>query len=276
MRAPVRFGLAAAVMALAACTVQADSSGNLELVGLSAQTRSADDFRWQGTLAPGQTVEIKGVNGSIEAGPSTSGQIEVLARRAGRRSDPESVTIEVVPHPGGVTICAVYPSPDGRPNECAPGGNGRMNTRDNDVKVDFTVSVPTGLVFAGRTVNGSVRADGLDNNLSLETVNGGVTFSTTGYASASTVNGSIRGALGRADWTDDLEFQTVNGSITLDLPESLSTDVEARTVNGAISTDFPLTVSGRFSNRRLSGVIGGGGRRLSLETVNGGITLRRR
>jgi len=90
------------------------------------------------------------------------------------------------------------------------------------------------------------------------------------------VNGSIRGAIGRADWPDELEFETGNGGITLDLPEGVSTNVEARTVNGSISTDFPLTVSGRFSNRRLSGVIGAGGRRLSLQTVNGGITLRRR
>jgi len=265
-----------AVTTLAVCTVRADSSGTLELGGVFVQSQSASDFRWQGTLASGQTLEIKGVNGSIEASPSASGQIEVVARRTGRRSDPESVTIEVVPHPGGVTICAVYPSPDGTPNECAPGRDGRMRTRDNDVKVDFTVSVPAGVAFAGRTVNGSVRADGLDSALSLDTVNGGVTFSTTGYARASTVNGSIRGAIGRADWPDELEFETVNGGITLDLPEGVSTNVEARTVNGSISTDFPLTVSGRFSSRRLSGVIGAGGRRLSLQTVNGGITLRRR
>ena len=108
------------------------------------------------------------------------------------------------------------------------------------------------------------------------TVNGSVTFSTTGYAEATTVNGSIRGALGSSDWPDTLDFETVNGSITLDLPEGLSTTVEASTVNGSISTDFPLTVQGRFSRRRLTGTIGNGGRRLQLETVNGGISLRKR
>ena len=48
----------------------------------------------------------------------------------------------------------------------------------------------------------------------------------------------------------------------------------AATVNGGIESDFPLTVTGRFGPRRVSGTIGGGGRDLRLETVNGGIHIR--
>jgi DUF4097 and DUF4098 domain-containing protein YvlB len=81
--------------------------------------------------------------------------------------------------------------------------------------------------------------------------------------------------MGRADWTGDAEFATVNGSIVLALPAGTGADVDARTVNGDIQTDFPLEVSGRLSKRKLSGRIGGGGRRLSLETVNGSIELTR-
>jgi hypothetical protein len=46
-------------------------------------------------------------------------------------------------------------------------------------------------------------------------------------------------------------------------------------VNGDINTDFPLTSTGRITRRRLEGTIGGGGRLLSLESVNGSITLKR-
>jgi len=260
----------------AGCTIQADGNGNLEVRSAFAQSRAASDFQWQGALASGQTIEIKGVNGAIDARPSPSGQVEVVAERSGRRNDPEEVRIEVVQHGGGVTICAVYPSPDDRPNECLPGKDGRMRVKNNDVKVRFTVRVPAGVGFTGRTVNGGVDAEGLDGNLVLSTVNGSIAFSTTGYAEATTVNGSIRGALGSGDWPDTLGFETVNGSITLELADGLATDVEARTVNGSISTDFPLTVRGRLSTRRLSGTIGGGGRALELETVNGGISLRKR
>jgi DUF4097 and DUF4098 domain-containing protein YvlB len=92
---------------------------------------------------------------------------------------------------------------------------------------------------------------------------------------ARTVNGSIESRMGRADWSGEAEFSTVNGSITLELPASAGAEVDAKTVNGGIDTDFPLEVSGRFMRRRLRGTIGGGGRRLTLETVNGGIHLRK-
>jgi hypothetical protein len=182
----------------------------------------------------------------------------------------------VVQHGGGITICAVYPSPDSRPNECQPGDGGRMNTRDNDVTVAFTVRVPPGVRFVGRTVNGDIGADSLAGPVSLKTVNGEASFSTTAYGEASTVNGSIHGTLGSSDWTEALRFQTVNGSIALDLPADTSTEVRATTVNGSISTDFPISVTGRVDPRKLSGTIGGGGRSMALETVNGSVTLRRR
>ena len=47
--------------------------------------------------------------------------------------------------------------------------------------------------------------------------------------------------MGRADWTGRLDFETVNGSIKLDLPADLSADVDAETVNGRIEVDFPLS-----------------------------------
>src|SRR5579864_9508889 len=74
---------------------------------------SAQDFRWHGSIAQGASIEIKGVNGDIVADPAVSGEVEVTAEKHARRSDPASVRIEVVPHAGGVTICAVYPSRDG-------------------------------------------------------------------------------------------------------------------------------------------------------------------
>jgi hypothetical protein len=239
--------------------------------------RTAAAFQWHGTVLQGNAIEIKGVNGDIVAEATTGAEVEVFADRRGRRNDPESVQIEVVQHADGVTICAVYPSrSDDRPNECKPGKEGRMNVQNNDVTVKFRVRVPPGVRFVGKTVNGDIEAESLAGPLELNTVNGSTTFSTSSYGDASTVNGSIRGRLGSSAWNDRLTFHTVNGSITLALPGDTSADVRATTVNGEISTDFPLTVTGRFSPRRLSGTIGGGGRTLELETVNGSVRLQRR
>jgi len=232
------------------------------------------EFHWKGKIAPGKSIEIKGVNGDVRA-VAGSGDVEVTAVKHARRSDPDEVKIEVVPHEDGITICAVYPGDGRRDNTCDAGDRGHMNVRDNDVTVDFTVRVPAGVRFVGRTVNGEVAAADLSGDVEANTVNGSIRISTSGSAEAQTVNGSIEASFGRATWSDALEFRTVNGAITLNLPTGLSTEVRASTVNGDIQTDFPLMVTGRLGPRTLRGTIGSGGRRLALETVNGSIRLRK-
>jgi hypothetical protein len=237
----------------------------------------SNDFRWRGVVASGRTLEIRGINGRVEASAAAGNEVEVVAVKSARRSNPAEVRVEVVEHAGGVTICAVYPSRDAsQPNVCAPdGGGGRMSVHNNDVVVDFDVRVPAGVVFHGKTVNGDVEARGLVADVEARTVNGSIHIATRGLASAKTVNGSITAELGRGDWTGPLEFNTVNGGIELSLPASLSAEVDAQTLNGEIETDFPLTVQGRYSRRRLSGTIGGGGRELRLKTVNGSVHIKR-
>jgi DUF4097 and DUF4098 domain-containing protein YvlB len=242
----------------------------------AASQKAGADFQWRGVVLQGSALEIKGVNGDIEARAASGNEVEVTAVKKGRRNNPEDVRIEVVQHGDGVTICAVYPDVDGRPNECRAGSEGRMNVRDNDVTVTFSVRVPAGVRFVGRTVNGDVGAETLSGPVSLRTVNGSATFSTSSYGDASTVNGSIRGTLGSGAWSDELKFHTVNGSITLDLPGDTNAELRASTVNGDITTDFPVNVLGRVGPRRLNGTIGAGGRSLELETVNGSVNLRRR
>lgn len=238
---------------------------------------AAQDFHWTGHLAAGKRLEIKGVNGAIRAMATTGDQIDVSARKIGHRSDPDEVEIKVVPSEDGVTICALYPTPRRarHENSCEPGDEWSSSTENNDVEVDFTVQVPAGIEFLGRTVNGDLQADNLGADADVSTVNGSVDVSAAGHVEASTVNGSIRAAMGRADWESIAKFSTVNGGITLTLPPNLSADVRAETVNGDLETDFPLTVTGKFGPRHLRGTIGNGGRSLELSTVNGSIHLRK-
>lgn len=248
----------------------------------AATTRSAgtqidnnEDLHWSWALAPGKTIEIKGVNGDVRARRATGNRVEVRAWKHARRSDPESVTIDIIEHDGGVTVCAVYPSSKfGSKNTCAPGESNHMHVSNNDVVVDFEVLVPAGVGLVARTVNGSIEAESLEGPVLAHTVNGHVEVSTTKSAECTTVNGSITARLGSTG-SDGLEFSTVNGSITLDLPGQVDADLHAATVNGAIETDFPITVSGTISRHEIRGTIGKGGSRLQLETVNGSIRLRK-
>jgi Toastrack DUF4097 len=240
----------------------------------TAQTTKDEEFHWTGKLASGQTLEIRGVSGDIRAERATGTDIQVDARKRGRRSDPADVEIVVVPHDGGVTICAVYPSRDGRENECRPGG-GRNNTESNDVSVTWTIRVPDGVNLEAHDVNGDVTISDIGGDVVASTVNGDVDASTRGTVDAHTVNGSITASLGRADWDGRVAFKTVNGSVTVKVPDGLNARLDASTVNGGIETDFPITIRGRFGHRSLRGTIGDGGRDLEIGTVNGSIRIRK-
>jgi hypothetical protein len=239
--------------------------------------RGVMDYDWSWHLAPGQMIELEGVNGEIRATGTAGKDVVVHARKHARHSDPDKVTIEVIEHADGITLCVRYPDVWGsRPNTCAPHGNSHMSTHDNDVNVDFVVQVPAGVRLAARTVNGAVEAHGLDADAEAHTVNGSVTLETRGRAEATTVNGAVRARLGSMGVRESLDFSTVNGSITLELPEDANAEVTARNVNGGIETDFPITIRrAGFVGHRLNGTIGRGGPRLELSTVNGSIHLRK-
>jgi hypothetical protein len=251
-------------------------AGVILLAAASAPAAAQDSWSWNGRLRAGQTLEVKGVNGSITAAAGQGDDARVSAVRQARRSNPAGVVFEVVEHAGGVTICAVYPHGAGRPaNECRPGAGGRNTVENNDVVVDFTVAVPNGVHFIGRTVNGGIEATGLTADAEGRTVNGSVRLSTRGLARAHTVNGSIDAAMGRADWNGTLRFETTNGAVVVRMPADLSAEVSAASVSGRIDTDFPLEARGRIAQRRLTGTVGSGGRTLELATVNGAISLKR-
>ena len=251
--------------------------GLILLLVAAASPLAAQDFHWTGHLAAGKRLEIKGVNGAIRAMSTSGDQIDVSARKTAHRSDPDEVEIRVVPFEEGVTICAVYPTPRRarHDNSCEPGDEWSSNTDNNDVEVDFTIKLPAGVDFVGRTVNGDLEADNLGADADVSTVNGSVDVTAAGHVEATTVNGSIRASMGRSDWESIAKFTTVNGGITLTRPANLNADVRAEPVNGDLETDFPLTVTGRFGPRHLRGTIGSGGRSLELSTVNGSIHLRK-
>jgi hypothetical protein len=266
-----------------AAAVSISEAACAESVG---QNNRGQDFNWHGLVAAGKAVEIKGLHGDISAEPSSGNEVEVTASKRSDQSDANAVSIKVIEHEGGVTICAIYPTSD--PNvftPCRPSrGTVKTDTEDyaesvevqkSDVRVNFRIKVPAGVDFIARTINGEINADSMAGNVFAKTVNGGIRLSTSGYADAKTVNGEVSAKLGASNWSGPINFKTVNGEIKVELPASVGAVINASTLHGEISSDFPLTVMSKFSKRQVRGTIGGGGRELNLKTVNGSITLRR-
>ena len=227
------------------------------------------DYTW--TLSRGQTLDVRGLNGSIQVRPSNTRTARVVARKSsGRRCDPSDVRIEANETRDGIMVCALWPTRNGRENEC--GGN---PSNDNcDVEVEFVVEVPAGVIFQGQTVNGDVKAEALHGPAKLTTVNGSIWVETTSWASAETVNGSIHASLGAESWDGDLSFETVNGGIHIELPRDVDADVYGQFMNGSFDSDFPLRVRGRMGPRSVRGTLGDGGSGLELSTTNGDVVVR--
>jgi hypothetical protein len=240
----------------------------------------ANDFSWKGEVSSGQVIEIKGVRGNIHAESTSGNEVEVLATKAGPNEGTSKVEIEVLQHRDGVTICALYPTiDDKRPHVCSPGSDnerefdnlGLVFFRNNDVRVDFTVRVPAGVRFLGRTLKGQVEAASLKSDIEAFTINGNVRVSTDGNVMARSMTGSIDASLAGTSWTRPVDLQTVNGDIIVALPNGANTSVQGETTSGRITSDFPLTVD----RKRINGVIGNGAGSLRLKTETGSIKLQR-
>jgi hypothetical protein len=233
---------------------------------------TADTWTYGLKLKPRQWVWIHNTNGSVKVEAATGDSLAVTAVKTYHRSDPGAVRFVTVPSADGVTICAVWASRGGR---CEPGGDFRPSSlHGNDVVVDFSVRLPRLVRLGATTVNGAVRIAGATAPLVAVTVNGAVDAETAaGPVQAVSVNGGVRARMLAFGDTGDVSLFTVNGS-TAELPARLDADVEARTVNGSIQTDYPLEVTGKVG-KHARGMVGIGGRKVHVTTVNGSINLRK-
>ncbi len=253
------------------------------VVALPANAQDRDQrrenaFTWSGTVPQGKRILVKNINGAIHVERSTSGRVEVSAEKSWRRGNPEDVRIEQRKLDGDdVLVCALF-NEDARCDERGIHSDRKTRWNDrNDVSVRFTVKVPDGVRVDISTVNGGLEVSGVSTEVYANTVNGSIEArSAGGPVRAKTVNGSIRVSMGSTGSADDLEYEAVNGSVTIELPASFGAQLDLSTVNGRVTTDFPITISGTMSPRRLRGTVGNGDTRLRASTVNGSITLRKR
>jgi hypothetical protein len=242
--------------------------------------RSEHAFRWSGVVPQGGWVRIRDLNGSVRVAHARGNEVVITASRRYRGSRPQAVRFVATPDAEGVTACAIWgegtcTAERYESHMTAGSWFERLFRKHGSVSVDYVVAVPDGVRVDARTTNGSVTVADATSEVIARTTNGSVTIgSTGGRVSGRTVNGSVRARVDGLPPGASVELKTVNGSVTALLPPHVDADVALETTNGRVKSDFPIAAR-ESSRRALRGTLGAGGQRVSLETVNGSVTLAR-
>jgi hypothetical protein len=154
-------------------------------------------------------------------------------------------------------------------------GSGCRNVNIRGRNTDIEIDNASGNVLANST-NGRIRVLGAQRDVNVETINGNVyAHMRGGSLQASTMNGAIVTRVLGPD-VRYCQLTAQNGGITLVLNNECTAFVEAKTERGLIRSDFSVDTShGVSHSRHLEGNIGSGRMYLSMETLNGNVTISR-
>ena len=259
--------VAALSVGFAACDIAVDGHGGLgiELASGKAQDQWTRSYK----IASDGQLEIINVNGRITAEPSEGGSVEILAERSVKATSDERARellaqIEMREEVGDEKV---------RVEVRAPRFRGASNQ-----EIKWTIKVPKGVSVDLRTINGGVRMTGLQGEVRARSTNGGIvgTGLIASTVDAAVTNGGVEIDLARAASEGSIDLESVNGGVSLSLPPDTKADISARCVNGGISVNgLDLEMTGEQSKRRFAGKLNGGGMRVSMETVNGGVKIVR-
>jgi DUF4097 and DUF4098 domain-containing protein YvlB len=221
-------------------------------------------------LSDGGSFSISNVNGSINiTGVKGNTTVEIVAsKKADNQEELDKIEIEIFASADADEIVV----------ETELGDSDKWYSRgSNSGSVKYEVIVPAGTMLDSvETVNGGVMIRGVSGDVVAESVNGGLELrDLAGDARLSTVNGSVDAEFDRLDGQQSVKAETVNGRITITLPEDADVEINADTLNGGINgRDFELETEKGFVGSDLNGSIGSGSARMNIDTVNGSIKIQ--
>lgn len=156
------------------------------------------------------------------------------------------------------------------------GSDGPETGRRESWGVSWEVRVPRATDLEIETHNGGISVTEVSGRIDFRALNGGVHLTGVGGdVSGRTTNGGLRVELDGSRWSGEgLDVETVNGGVTLLVPEDYSARLETGTTNGGFDIDFPLMVQGRLG-RRLAADLGEGGATIRAITTNGRVRVGR-
>jgi len=146
-------------------------------------------------------------------------------------------------------------------------------TSGRSYQVIYNAIIPADWDVAIENVNGKILIDSLNGDVSVGLVNGDVVLTEiSGDIAVCVTNGTVYGKM-NLPTNGFCTISTVNGQIQLSIPQTTSATLGAKVTNGTVSVSN-LTLNNMVSSQHsMSGVLGGGQGTITVETVNGSITV---
>jgi DUF4097 and DUF4098 domain-containing protein YvlB len=261
----IRMALFAILISLAALPVRADEwSKTYTLTGRPDLRVETSDANIRVTTGDQSTIQAKVTTNRYKIG---EGGIHIEERQNGN-----SVEIEVrYPHHNfnfewgsGHRVDVIIQMPreghvnlrtgDGKIEVANLKGEMDMHTGDGSVELDSV----DGKLHAS-TGDGHIQANGRFDELELKTGDG--------HVDVRAGNGSTL--------ANNWRLETGDGSVSLELPQSLSANVDLHTSDGHIDLDMPVTTEGTVRQNEVRGKLNGGGNLLTIRTGDGSIRLKK-
>lgn len=200
------------------------------------------------------------------------GQIKIYGRS-------ESITVQDILGPvlvetssGPVTLKNI----EGRTEVKANGADVSSNSINGDLEIRNSTGRMTGEYVIGDVTivqaGGNIDLSHVEGDIRLKTTSGWVKAEQEfGAMDVSTETGDID-IVTELNSAKDYFVETISGSIRFLVPEASSGNVKLEAGSCDIDAKIPIAIDS-FSRTRISGRFGGGGPKISLATMSGGITL---
>ena len=224
------------------------------------------DVRVTQIAAPAGALRVApGTNGGVAIEGWTGNRVEIHARieaRAGSDAEARALAETVrVSTTSGISA------------------TGPENDRDSNWNINFLVYVPLNSDLDIATENGPLSVRSVSGRMTLETLNGPLALSQIGgNVHARAENGPISIRLEGDSWQGEgLDAETINGPVTLSVPDGYNAQLETGTDNGPFASEIPLTVTvmGRMRGP-FNTTLGRGGAPIRVVTTNGPVVINRR
>jgi DUF4097 and DUF4098 domain-containing protein YvlB len=224
-------------------------------------------------LQAGGYLSLENINGDVTIEGWKKSEVSISAVKKGKSKDLDriKVVVEVDKYEGKDWIHVE--------TEYVESQGGFLNFLKSAGRIDYVIKAPSDAILEDvELVNGNLKVTGITGYLSLGTVNGSITATgMAGNAWVETVNGNLDLSFDKMSDGQAVDLESVNGAIVLRMPAKANAHLGAETLNGNISNEFGLTVEeGEWVGRSMKGLVGSGGARITLETVNGSIDIKKR